>query len=160
MHGHCETRGDHHGKWGAGRHRHRRFGGFGFGGRHGGRGGFDGMGGEETMRARRMLAQIYLRSGRTAQAIETIYMDYRDTPGLRRDTEDARRDGFTGRMAIHPDQVATINRCYAPSDAEIEHARKIVAAFDANPAAGTLGVDGKMVDIPHLKAARKTLASI
>jgi DNA-binding PadR family transcriptional regulator len=62
MHGHCETRGDHHGKWGAGRHRHRRFGGgFGFGGRHGGRGGFDGMGGEETMRARRMLVQGDLR---------------------------------------------------------------------------------------------------
>src|SRR5271170_750742 len=62
MHRHCEHSGESHGgKWGAGRHRHRRFGGFGHGGRHGGRGGFDGMGGEETMRARRMLAQGDLR---------------------------------------------------------------------------------------------------
>ena len=66
----------------------------------------------------------------------------------------------SGRLAIHPDQVAVINRAYSPSEAEIEHARKIVAAFEADPGAGTLGVDGKMVDIPHLKAARKTLASI
>ncbi len=63
-------------------------------------------------------------------------------------------------MAIHPDQVAAINRCYAPSDAEIARAQKIVAAFEANPGAGALGIDGQMVDIPHLKAARKILASL
>jgi citrate lyase subunit beta/citryl-CoA lyase len=62
-------------------------------------------------------------------------------------------------MAIHPDQIAAINRCYAPSEAEIERARKIVAAFEANPEAGTLAIDGRMVDIPHFKAARKILAS-
>ena len=80
--------------------------------------------------------------------------------GLELDCRRSRRDGFLGRMAIHPDQVATINRCYAPSEAEIAHARRIVEAFAANPGAGTLGIDGKMVDIPHLKAAQKTLASI
>jgi citrate lyase subunit beta/citryl-CoA lyase len=63
-------------------------------------------------------------------------------------------------MAIHPDQVATINRYYTPSEAEIAHARRIVDAFAADPGAGTLGLDGKMIDIPHLKAAKKTLASI
>jgi citrate lyase subunit beta/citryl-CoA lyase len=89
-----------------------------------------------------------------------VFVDFRDSQGLESDCRRSRRDGFAGRMAIHPDQVAIINRCYAPSEAEIEQARKIVAAFDANPGAGTLGVDGKMVDIPHLKAARKTLASI
>jgi citrate lyase subunit beta/citryl-CoA lyase len=76
-----------------------------------------------------------------------------------RDCRESRRDGFSGRIAIHPDQIATINRCYAPSEAELEQARKIVAAFAANPDAGTLGIDGKMFDIPHLKAARRTLAS-
>jgi len=86
--------------------------------------------------------------------------DFRDLDGFERDCRVSRRDGFTGRMAIHPDQVAAINRCYAPSDAEIERARKIVAAFEANPGAGTLGIDGQMVDIPHLKAARKILASL
>jgi citrate lyase subunit beta/citryl-CoA lyase len=56
--------------------------------------------------------------------------------------------------------VDVINRCYAPSEAEIIQARKIVAAFEASPGAGTLGIEGKMYDIPHLKAARKTLASL
>jgi citrate lyase subunit beta / citryl-CoA lyase len=55
---------------------------------------------------------------------------------------------------------APYNRAYAPSEAEIAHARRIVAAFDANPGAGALAMDGKMVDLPHLKAARKILASI
>jgi citrate lyase subunit beta/citryl-CoA lyase len=93
-------------------------------------------------------------------AIDTIHTDFRDLEGLERDCRRSRRDGFLGRMAIHPDQVATINRCYAPSEEEIAHARRIVEAFAANPGAGTLGIDGKMVDIPHLKAAQKTLASI
>jgi citrate lyase subunit beta/citryl-CoA lyase len=92
--------------------------------------------------------------------IDTIHVNFRDLDGLERDCRRSRRDGFLGRIAIHPDQVETINRCYTPSEAEIAHARRIVAAFEANPGAGTLGVDGKMVDIPHLKAARKTLASI
>jgi citrate lyase subunit beta / citryl-CoA lyase len=92
--------------------------------------------------------------------IDTIHADFRDLEGLERDCRRSRRDGFLGRMAIHPDQVATINRCYAPSEAEIAHARRIVEAFAANPNTGTIGVDGKMVDIPHLKAAQKTLASI
>jgi citrate lyase subunit beta/citryl-CoA lyase len=92
--------------------------------------------------------------------IDTIHADFRDAEGLELDCRRSRRDGFLGRMAIHPDQVATINRCYAPSKDEIAHARRIVEAFAANPGAGTIGIDGKMVDIPHLKAARKTLASI
>jgi citrate lyase subunit beta / citryl-CoA lyase len=93
-------------------------------------------------------------------AIDTIHADFRDIEGLERDCRRSRRDGFIGRMAIHPDQVATINRCYTPSEAEIAHARRIVDAFAADPGAGTLGLDGKMIDIPHLKAAKKTLASI
>jgi citrate lyase subunit beta/citryl-CoA lyase len=93
-------------------------------------------------------------------AIDTIHVDFRDLAGLERDCRRSRRDGFLGRMAIHPDQVETINRCYTPSEDEIAHARRIVEAFAANPGAGALGIDGKMVDIPHLKAAQKTLASL
>jgi len=91
--------------------------------------------------------------------LDTIYADFRDPEGLEQDCRRARRDGFTGRLAIHPDQVATINRCFSPSDAEIDEARMIVEAFAAQPTAGTLGINGKMVDIPHLKAALKTLAA-
>jgi citrate lyase subunit beta / citryl-CoA lyase len=103
---------------------------------------------------------LFAASAAEVLAIDTLYADFRDSDGLERDCRRSRRDGFVGRLAIHPDQVAVINRCYAPSEAEIAHARKIVAAFEANPGAGALGVDGKMVDLPHLKAARKTLASI
>ena len=104
-------------------------------------------------------ACLFAASAAEVLAIDTIYVDFRDSEGLERDCRRSRRDGFVGRLAIHPDQVATINRCYAPSEAEVAHARKIVAAFDANPGSGALGVDGKMVDLPHLKAARKILAS-
>jgi citrate lyase subunit beta / citryl-CoA lyase len=103
---------------------------------------------------------LFAASAAEVAAIDTLYADFRDFEGLERDCRRSRRDGFLGRLAIHPDQVATINRAYAPSEAEIAHARKVVAAFEANPGAGALGVDGKMVDLPHLKAARKILASI
>jgi citrate lyase subunit beta / citryl-CoA lyase len=103
---------------------------------------------------------LFAASAAEAAPIDTIYADFRDLEGLERDCRRSRRDGFVGRLAIHPDQVAAINRAYAPSEAEVAHARKIVAAFDANPGSGALGVEGKMVDLPHLKAARKILASI
>ena len=103
---------------------------------------------------------LFAASAAEVMALDTIYADFRDLDGLERDCRRSRRDGFVGRLAIHPDQVATVNHAYAPSEAEVALARKIVAAFDADPGAGTLGVDGKMVDRPHLKAARKILASI
>lgn len=92
-------------------------------------------------------------------AIDTLHADFRDLAGLEEDCRRSRRDGFVGRLAIHPAQVETINRCYTPSAAEIEWAQRIVDAFAANPGAGALGLDGKMIDLPHLIAARKTLAA-
>ena len=92
--------------------------------------------------------------------IDTIHADFRNVAALEADCRRSRRDGFLGRMAIHPDQVGVINACYSPSEAEIDAARRIVEAFEANPGSGALAIDGKMVDIPHLKAARKILASV
>ena len=91
--------------------------------------------------------------------VDTLYANFRDSAGLEADCRRARRDGFLGRIAIHPDQVATINACFSPSDEQIAEARLIVAAFAAQPNVGTLGIDGKMFDIPHLKAAHKVLAA-
>jgi citrate lyase subunit beta/citryl-CoA lyase len=91
--------------------------------------------------------------------IDTLYADFRDPEGLAADCRAARRDGFTGRIAIHPDQVAIINECFTPSETDVALARKIVAAFEDEPDRGAVGIDGKMYDIPHLKAARKTLAA-
>jgi citrate lyase subunit beta/citryl-CoA lyase len=93
------------------------------------------------------------------QAIETLYVDYRDEDGLRASCRAAAQEGFTGRIAIHPGQVATINECFVPSAADLEYARKVVAAFEANPDAGTVGFEGKMLDIPHLKQARQVIAA-
>jgi citrate lyase subunit beta / citryl-CoA lyase len=95
-----------------------------------------------------------------AAALETLYVDFKDQEGLAESCRIARRDGFVGRIAIHPDQIATINGCFTPSDADIEHARRVVAAFAARPDVGTIGIDGKMYDMPHLIAARRTLASV
>ena len=105
-------------------------------------------------------AQCLFAAGAAGVApIDTLFADFRDAAGLERDCRRARRDGFTGRLAIHPDQIEVINRCFSPSDEEIAEAQKIVDAFAAQPDAGTLGIDGKMVDIPHLKAAQRTLAA-
>jgi citrate lyase subunit beta/citryl-CoA lyase len=93
-------------------------------------------------------------------AIETVYPDFRDLEGLAAYAARGRRDGFTGMMAIHPAQVPVVNAAFTPSDAEIEHARRVVALFDANPGAGALSLDGRMVDAPHLKAARRVLAML
>ena len=89
--------------------------------------------------------------------IDTLHADFRDLAGLEADCRASRRDGFVGRLAIHPAQVEIINRCYSPSDEEIAWARRVVNAFAENPQVGTLGLDGKMIDRPHLIAARKTL---
>ncbi|MGJ3648701.1 HpcH/HpaI aldolase/citrate lyase family protein [Sphingomonas sp. GlSt437] len=91
-------------------------------------------------------------------AIETVYPEFRDLGGLAAYAARGGRDGFTGMMAIHPAQVPVINAAFSPSDAEIAHARRVVALFEANPGAGALSLDGKMVDAPHLKAARRVLA--
>ena len=90
-------------------------------------------------------------------AIETVYPAFRDDVGLAAYARRAARDGFTGMMAIHPAQVATINAAFTPDAAQVAQARAIVAAFAAQPDAGALQVDGRMVDAPHLKQARAIL---
>ena len=81
-------------------------------------------------------------------AIETVYVDFRNADGLRRDTEMARRDGFTGRLAIHPAQVPVINAVFTPTPEQIAKAKAVVAAFAAQPTAGAVGIDGKMYRPP------------
>lgn len=93
-------------------------------------------------------------------AIDTLHADFRDDDGLRRSCRASRAEGFSGRLAIHPAQVAIINACYLPSDEEIAHARAVLAAFAANPGAGTVGLDGKMIDIPHKKQAERILGQV
>lgn len=90
-------------------------------------------------------------------AIDTVYTNFRDSDGLARYAAAARRDGFTGMLAIHPSQVAPINAAFTPGEQEVERARRIVALFAENPDAGTLGMDGEMLDRPHLLQAKRLL---
>jgi citrate lyase subunit beta / citryl-CoA lyase len=91
-------------------------------------------------------------------ALDTVFIDFRNADGLRREAEEARRDGFTGKLAIHPGQVATINEVFTPSPAEIAKAEAVVAAFAAAPGVGVVGIDGVRYDRPHLERAKRLLA--
>lgn len=93
-----------------------------------------------------------------AQPVGVVYVDYRNLEGLAAECQRDRRAGFIGKIAIHPDQADVINRAFTPSDAEIAHARRVVDVFERNPGVGTAGLDGKMLDMPHLKQARNLLA--
>ncbi len=93
-----------------------------------------------------------------AQPVGVVYVDYRDLSGLAADCQRDRRAGFVGKIAIHPDQAEVINRAFTPSDDEVAHARRVVDVFERNPGLGTVGLEGKMLDMPHLKQARNLLA--
>ena len=90
-------------------------------------------------------------------AIDTVYTDFRDLDGLLRYASNARRDGFDGMLAIHPAQVEVINAAFEPSAEEIERAQRIVELFEQHPGAGTIGLDGRMIDRPHLVQAQRLL---
>jgi citrate lyase subunit beta/citryl-CoA lyase len=91
-------------------------------------------------------------------AIDTVFPNIKDEAGLAAYVGRAARDGFSGMLAIHPSQVAAINAGFTPSAEQLAHAQSVVDAFAANPGAGVLQMDGKMIDAPHLKAALSILA--
>lgn len=91
-------------------------------------------------------------------AIDTVWPDLADAAGLAAHVARARRDGFTGMLALHPAQIDAIHAGFAPSAAEVDAAAAIISAFAAAPEAGALRVGGRMVDAPHFAAARRLLA--
>ena len=106
------------------------------------------------------LARSLCLAGAVAAGVQPVdggFADFKDEKGLRAEAEAARREGFTGKLAIHPAQVAVINAAFTPSTDELSHAEEIVAAFEAHPDAGVLSVGGRMVDRPHLVQARRVL---
>jgi len=108
----------------------------------------------------RMVRSLCLLGAHAAgvEAVDTLFVDFRDPEGLRASCRAASAEGFSGRVAIHPAQVEVINEAFSPSEEEVAFAQRVVDLFAANPDSGTLGLDGKMLDIPHLKQAQKTLA--
>ena len=91
------------------------------------------------------------------QPVDGVFADFKDLAGLERECAAARREGFTGKLAIHPAQVPVINAAFTPSAEEVAHAEAVVAAFEAHPDSGTVAVGGAMVDRPHLEQARRVL---
>ncbi len=96
--------------------------------------------------------------GSNRQPIDTVYVNFRDMAGLAEECRIAARDGFTGKMAIHPDQVAVINAAFTPNAADLAWAKEIAALFQANPGAGALSLRGQMIDKPHGVRADRILA--
>ncbi|MGI9388289.1 MAG: HpcH/HpaI aldolase/citrate lyase family protein [Methyloligellaceae bacterium] len=92
-----------------------------------------------------------------AQAIDSVFTNFRDDDGLKAEAEEAVRDGFTGKLAIHPAQVPIINNVFTPSRAAIEAAKRIVAVFEERRDHGAVSLDGRMIDRPHLIRAQKLL---
>ena len=93
------------------------------------------------------------------QPIDGVRPDFRDAKGLEQECLAARRAGFTGKIAIHPDQIEGINLGYSPDPDEVAHATAVVAAFERAGGAGAVQLEGKMLDKPHLTQALRVLAS-
>ena len=100
---------------------------------------------------------LYAAASASVPAIDAVYTDFRDTEGLKAEAAEGLRDGFSGKAAIHPDQVAPINAAFTPAAADVERARRIVAAFEASATTGVASLDGKMLDRPHLRSAQRVL---
>ena len=110
----------------------------------------------------RLARALCLAGASAAQvpAFDTVYVDFRNSEGLRRECEEAARDGFVGKMAIHPAQVPILNDIFTPSPEALARAQSVVDAFEANPRAGVVGIGGVMYDRPHLARARRLLARV
>ena len=100
---------------------------------------------------------LFAAAAAEVAAIDTVFTDFRDLDGLAVYASNARRDGFSGMFAIHPAQIDVINDAFRIRDEEIERAQRIVDLFNANPGTGALGLDGEMIDRPHLKQAQRIL---
>ena len=100
---------------------------------------------------------LFAAAAAEVAAVDTVYTDFRDLEGLLRYATQARRDGFSGMLAIHPAQVEVINAAFEPTAEELERAAHIIRLFDESPGAGTVALDGKMIDRPHLVQAQRLL---
>lgn len=110
----------------------------------------------EPFRVARALC-LYGAAAAGVRAIDTVCVDLDDDRVVAAESAEARRDGFSGKLAIHPKHIGPIHAAFTPSAADREWAQRVVAAFDANPNVGTFRLDGKMIDRPHLRAARRVL---
>lgn len=101
---------------------------------------------------------LFAAAAAQVDAVDAVYTNFRDLEGLKAESAEALRDGFSAKAAIHPDQVEPINAAFTPSAADVAWAKRVVAAFDESPDAGVASLDGKMLDRPHYRSAQRVLA--
>jgi citrate lyase subunit beta/citryl-CoA lyase len=101
---------------------------------------------------------LFTAAAAGVQPIDTVFVNFRDAQGLIEECRTAARDGFTGKMAVHPNQVAVMNEAFTPGADEVAQAQEIVALFAASPDAGALTWRGQMVDKAHVARAERILA--
>src|SRR6185295_8183627 len=108
----------------------------------------------------RLARTLCLLGARAAnvEPIDAVHTAYRDLDALEVEARAAARDGFTAKLAIHPDQVPVINRIFTPSERDVDRARRMIRAFAAAGNPGVIGLDGEMLDVPHLRRAERVLA--
>ncbi len=106
---------------------------------------------EDVYRLVRSLCLAACHAG-DMEPVDVVYPNFRDLEGMKAEAIQGRKTGFTGKIAIHPDQVDIINEAFTPTAEEIEYAKRVIAAF-GDLGSGTVGLDGKMLDMPHLKQA-------
>jgi len=110
----------------------------------------------EPFRLARSLC-LFAAAAARVRAVDTVCVDLNDADVLNDETCEARRDGFSAKMVIHPRHVNTVNDVFTPTEEQLRWAHSVVAAFDGSPNAGALNLDGKMIDMPHLRLARRLL---
>jgi len=110
----------------------------------------------DPYRLARTLCLIGARAA-NVEPIDAVHTAYRDLEGLEDEARAAARDGFTAKLAIHPDQVPVINRIFTPAQRDVDRARRIVTAFADAGNPGVIGLDGEMLDVPHLRRAERIL---
>jgi citrate lyase subunit beta/citryl-CoA lyase len=101
---------------------------------------------------------LFAATAASAIAVDAVYTNFRDPAGLKKEALEGLRSGFSAKAAIHPDQIGPINEAFTPSAADVESARRVIAAFDATPGAGVASLDGRMLDRPHYRTAQRVLA--
>jgi len=102
---------------------------------------------------------LYAAAAANVRAIDTVSVAIREPQAVRAEAAEAFHDGFVGKVAIHPNQIEPINEAFRYESQQVAWARRVVSAFEAQPGVGAFQVDGKMIDIPHLKLARRILES-
>jgi citrate lyase subunit beta/citryl-CoA lyase len=103
---------------------------------------------------------LFAAAAAEIDAVDTVFTNFRDLDGLARECREAQRDGFVAKLAIHPAQVPVINEAFTPSPEAQAQARAIVEAFAQNPGAGVVGLNGEMIDQPHLKRSERLLGRL